>query len=177
MADQTDVPEEIKDYYQTERRERTGIAWLLAFGTLIITVVLGAGIFFAGRWAYRQVAGTDEETATPTEIAQNEEQEQQTAQDTEDGNDQPDNQDNQDGQSGGAVQGNEDQNHSEEANETSDTSEESQEDDTDSAPVTGSAADEDLPGTGPSGTIAVFVAVSLLGYFVHRLKLWRILGV
>lgn len=50
----TDVlPEEVREYYQTERRERTGMAWLLAIGTLVATFIIAAGLFFGGRWAYR----------------------------------------------------------------------------------------------------------------------------
>lgn len=54
------VPAEIQEYYQTERRERTGIAWLLALGTLIITIGLATLLFFGGRWAYRAVVDNDD---------------------------------------------------------------------------------------------------------------------
>lgn len=52
----TDVlPTEVREYYQSERRERTGLAWLLAIGTLLATFLIAAGLFFGGRWAYRTV--------------------------------------------------------------------------------------------------------------------------
>lgn len=57
------VPAEIQEYYQTERRERTGIAWLLALGTLIITIGLATLLFFGGRWAYRAIVDNSQETA------------------------------------------------------------------------------------------------------------------
>lgn len=60
---QTNVPAEIQEYYQTERRERAGVAWLLAGGTLVATVLLAAGIFFAGRWVYRAAFDKDEPIA------------------------------------------------------------------------------------------------------------------
>lgn len=53
------LPTEIKEYYQTERRERVGVAWLLALGTLLLTLILATGLFFGGRWVYRKIAGTD----------------------------------------------------------------------------------------------------------------------
>ncbi len=53
---ESNIPEEIKDYYQSERRERVGVAWLLALGTLMLTLVLAFGLFFSGRWLYRKVA-------------------------------------------------------------------------------------------------------------------------
>lgn len=49
------VPQEVKDYYEAERRERSGMAWLLALATLVVTLVLAGGIFLGGRWAYRKV--------------------------------------------------------------------------------------------------------------------------
>jgi hypothetical protein len=78
------VPQEIQDYYQSERRERTGIAWLLALGTLLTTIALAILLFFGGRWVYRKVANrdnngntsqvtqqpTEETTAPPNEAGQ-----------------------------------------------------------------------------------------------------------
>lgn len=58
------LPTEIKEYYQTERRERVGVAWLLALGTLLLTLVLATGLFFGGRWAYRKIAGNDKPGGT-----------------------------------------------------------------------------------------------------------------
>lgn len=155
MAEEPEVPEEIQDYYETERRERTGVAWLLAFGTLIATILVASGIFFAGRWAYREIAGTDDDGST--EIAQNEEQEQSeterqeeqepsggqgNAEDESDASDTP--------QNGGAVQGNNDI----------------------ATPATGDSSG-DLPGTGPSGTATAFFAVSIISYLVHRFYMRR----
>lgn len=48
------IPTEVQDYYQSERRERVGVAWLLALATLVTTIVLAFGIFFGGRWGYRK---------------------------------------------------------------------------------------------------------------------------
>ncbi len=60
------VPTEVQDYYQSERRERIGIAWLLALATLVTTVVLAVGLFFGGRWVYRKVA---QKSNKPTTVA------------------------------------------------------------------------------------------------------------
>lgn len=49
------VPQEVREYYQSERRERAGVAWLLALGTLAVTLLLAVGLFFGGKWAYRAV--------------------------------------------------------------------------------------------------------------------------
>lgn len=65
----TDVlPEEVREYYQTERRERTGMAWLLAIATLLATFIIAAGLFFGGRWVYRTAFHhTDNKTASNTD--------------------------------------------------------------------------------------------------------------
>src|SRR4051794_18810319 len=53
QTDETTLPKEVQDYYQAEKRQRVGVASLLAVGTLIATVVLAVGIFFGGRWVWR----------------------------------------------------------------------------------------------------------------------------
>ncbi len=80
-----EVPAEIKQYYEAERRERTGIAWLLAFATLLVTVALSILLFFGGRWAYRAVFDSNGDNDRQ-EVAQ---QEQQSPQDNSQPNEQP----------------------------------------------------------------------------------------
>lgn len=81
-ASNDDVPAEVKEYYESGRKQQTGMAWLLAFGTLVVTVVLALIIFFGGRWVYQRLTDSNEaeaptkqqETAseqTPANPAQN----------------------------------------------------------------------------------------------------------
>lgn len=65
---QYQVPAEIQDYYQAERRERTGVAWLMATGTLIVTILLAVGLFFGGRWIYRKVKGNDSQQIATSNV-------------------------------------------------------------------------------------------------------------
>jgi len=65
-----DLPLEVQDYYQAEKRERVGIAWLLAAVTLVVTVVAATGIFFGGRWAYRKLANKDQLPTTAVQQQQ-----------------------------------------------------------------------------------------------------------
>ena len=58
------LPQEVREYYQTERRERTGKAWLLAVLTLLATFLLAAALFFGGRWLYRAVFDNDNDNST-----------------------------------------------------------------------------------------------------------------
>ena len=46
-------------YYQNEPREHRAIAWLLAFVTFAVTLVLILALFFGGRWIYRKVSNKD----------------------------------------------------------------------------------------------------------------------
>lgn len=59
QSDQSTIPVEVEEYYQAERRERVGIAWLLAFATLVTTLLLAVGIFFGGRALYRRFTRDD----------------------------------------------------------------------------------------------------------------------
>ena len=53
------MPAEIQNYYQTEQRERVGVAWFLAAGVFVVTLLLASGIFFGGKWAYRKISHKD----------------------------------------------------------------------------------------------------------------------
>jgi hypothetical protein len=53
------LPEEVRDYYTAEKRDRKGMAWLLAIATLIVTFLIAAALFFGGRWVYRTVFDND----------------------------------------------------------------------------------------------------------------------
>lgn len=57
------LPDEVKDYYKAEQRERMGMAWLVAAGGFLVTIAIVLGLFFAGRWAYTTFFSDD--TTTP----------------------------------------------------------------------------------------------------------------
>ncbi len=62
---------EIEDYYAS-KKTRNGMAWVMAFGSLVITIGVMSLIFFGGRWAYRTLSNKDNEdtkTVTTTEIS------------------------------------------------------------------------------------------------------------
>ncbi len=61
------LPEEVRDYYQAESRQRTGAAWFLAAATLILTILIAVVLFIGGRWIYRHVF---HRTNTPTATVQ-----------------------------------------------------------------------------------------------------------
>ncbi len=54
---------ELEEYYENQRNNRSGRAWVMALFSLIITVGVIAGLFIGGRWTYRQLTKEDTKTA------------------------------------------------------------------------------------------------------------------
>jgi hypothetical protein len=54
----TQIPE-LQEYYATQKKESTGLAWLLALGSLLITAAIFIGLFLGGRWIYRSIKNDD----------------------------------------------------------------------------------------------------------------------
>lgn len=50
---------EIEKYYNAEKRERAGLAWLLALTSVAVVALLIIGAFFGGRWVYRKATDTN----------------------------------------------------------------------------------------------------------------------
>lgn len=65
QADQN-VPDEVREYYESGNK-RTGMAWLLAFATLVVTILLAMILFFGGRWVFRQFTDNDQPQPPKTE--------------------------------------------------------------------------------------------------------------
>ena len=59
---QSQLPQEVQEYQQSIRKQRAGVAWLLAFGTLVVTLILAAMLFFAGRFIYQKIADRNDNT-------------------------------------------------------------------------------------------------------------------
>ena len=62
------IPQEIQDYSQTEHREKMGIATLVGFISLLLTLIVLFGMFVGGRWMYRKIAGTDTKSNSTTVV-------------------------------------------------------------------------------------------------------------
>lgn len=60
------IPEEVQQYYQAEHRERMGLAWLIAFLTLVVTVLIVLGLFLGSRWLYRKINKPNQPQTTQT---------------------------------------------------------------------------------------------------------------
>lgn len=89
---QSVLPDEVKQYYQTEKRQRRGMAVLLAIVALVATVAIAAGLFFAGRFIYNKVTDKDTKTAQPADAGDNKDKKDEAGfgdQDTDSSNDNP----------------------------------------------------------------------------------------
>ncbi len=66
------LPEEVRDYYQAEKRQKTGVAWVLALVTLLVTFLIAAALFFGGRWVYGAIFDKDNKVTTSQSQNKNE---------------------------------------------------------------------------------------------------------
>jgi hypothetical protein len=150
-----ELPEEVQEYYEAGRRERTGVAWLLAFVTLLITIVVALSAFWGGRWVYRKIAdrGNSPEVTT-TQNADNEP-----------------NADNKPATP--PTDQNQPSNNTPATNPQSST-QSPQPSTPSTTPTTGpSETTEDLPNTGPASNLAIFVVASVVGMGLYELSLRR----
>lgn len=130
------VASEIQDYYQAERRERKGVAWLLAIATFVVTLLIVLALFYGGKWVYNKISGDEPEVTETTQGDTS--QSDQATQDNQDAQQQDQDQLKPDG-GDRQVSGQSD------APQTSSTSTSTP---SPSTPVTGPASEE-LPRTGP----------------------------
>jgi len=133
-----DMPPELQTYYQAEKREKSWMAWALGLATLVVTILLALALFFGGRWIYRKVR--NEPAKVTTVQTDNEAKETPKATTPEPA-----------APSTPTTPSN---------TGTSSTST--------NTPRAATPGSSDLPNTGPADTLAIFVAVSVLAYFVHR---------
>lgn len=144
-ANQKSMPEEVKDYYRVERRDRMWLVWLLSLITFFGTVAVVLLLFWGGRWAYNQIWGDDTpqagNQATPSSAsdAQDQQTARRAAEGSSDGNANDQNSGSAGSQSsqGGASQGT-----------TTQTYDGTQ---TGTTPNTGPSQPETLVNTGPDG--------------------------
>lgn len=60
------LPAEVKQYYQTETRQRRGMAIGLALVALLATIAVAAALFFGGRFVYNKIQGDDKDQKKDT---------------------------------------------------------------------------------------------------------------
>jgi len=148
---ETGVSSDTDDYYRTERRERVGLAWLLAFGSLIATLLIALALFYGVRFIYHKVHHTNTAGTTATTESTNSAPESAAS-----------NSQSSTGQTNATGSGTTSTPSSSATSSTSSNS---------SSTSTGSSATaggQNIANTGPGDTIAIFLAVSVLGALTHN---------
>lgn len=141
------VSSDVDDYYRSERRERVGLAWLLAFGSLIATLLIALVLFYGVRFVYHKVHHTNNGGTTATTESTSGGQESASS------------------SASNSGQTNAPGNNSTSTPSSSGTSS--------SAANTGASSSatssgQNLANTGPGSTVAIFFTVSVLGMLAHN---------
>jgi len=167
------VPEEVNDYYQAEKRDRTWMAWLLALLSLAVTTLIIMALFFGGRWVYRKIR-----PGTPSSPIAGNQTNESPAPSPEGGSNNP----------AGNTQANQEKAKEEQRKKEEEEKRKEQERARVNAPANptpvpasqtpGAATspattttpntNSNLPETGPGDVIAVFVLTTAAGALVHR---------
>lgn len=169
------LPEEVNDYYQAEKRDRTWMAWLLALLSLAVTTLIIMGLFFGGRWVYRKIRPNNQ-PAVP--IAGNQTSDSPAPATDGDANNQGANtepsQQEKEREEQRKKEEEEKRKEQERARVNAPTNPTPAPTAQNPSPTSGPAttttpnADSNLPETGPGDLIAVFVLTTLAGALVHR---------
>ncbi len=162
---------EVDKYYDGTRRDRTGLAWLLAFVSIAIVTLVIIGAFLGGRWIYRELAGKNDDVSITTTDepeapsfdgeSKPEEGAQQPPSSNEEENNNPNPEDRPTEQENPSSENRpQDQTPGQTNNQADSQSPTAQ------APVTG---DDPLPSTGPADLLGIFIGVTLLSAITHNI--------
>ncbi len=139
-ADPSVLPE-VDQYYSAERRDRAGLAWVLALVSIVIVAGLIVALFLGGRFVYNKLTDNNEETKTA----------ETSDAPSFDGAPSPSNEPSE-----------------APAPEPSDESEPSGDEElATETPATSTPRTTDLPHTGPAHTLVAFLAVTILAGGLH----------
>lgn len=53
------LPDEVNQYYRSQKREKTGVVLVMGILALIATLLVGLAVFFGGRFIYNKIKGDD----------------------------------------------------------------------------------------------------------------------
>lgn len=65
------LPEEVSEYYQSQRHERVGVAVILGIIALIVTLLIATALFFSGRFIYRKLSDNDKREPVKVQTGNN----------------------------------------------------------------------------------------------------------
>ena len=152
---QTQIPE-LQEYYATQKQSNTALAWLLAIGSLLVTIAIFVLLFLGGRWLYRELFSNDDSNTTTSQTDSNQNSSDQ----------------------------NTNQNQTENTGNTQNTGSSTQNQPQTTAPQPGvspnqtpaanqnsQAANTTLPNSGPEHVVALFIGTTIIATVVYRRKL------
>lgn len=159
QTDNSELPEEVREYYESTRRSRTGTAFLLGLATLAVTLALAAVLYFAGRFVWEQFSNDESEAPVVTEQTE----ESQTENGAQNGqSEQPE----EETPTQLPGDGEENANQSQETNGTSNAGG-NQESSTSGDAQKGSGVSQ-TPDTGPGDTLAIFIGSTIIGTLAYE---------
>lgn len=135
-----EMPPELNQYYQAEKRQQNVVTWLLGLATLAVTIAVAFLLFMGGRWVVQKVRNNPNQAPTTTQQESPDENSEAPADTT-------------------APQ----------TTTTTGSGQATQTQGTQGAttPKTSSATTT-LPRTGPADTIAVFMIATAVGTFAYK---------
>jgi len=153
-----DLPEEVREYYETTQRSGRSSAILLGLLTLVVTLVLAAALYFAGRFIYDRFFANEPNTPETSQNETNNESNDESATERPNENNQTDRQDsnqqNEENDSPTTLPGDNNEDESAEQTESNQG--------TSSTSTDQPVALSETPNTGPGDVVAIFVGTSLL---------------
>ena len=162
---QENVPQEVQEYYQAEKRERMGLAWALAFITLAVTVGVVLGLFFGGRALYRHVNNKTKTATTQSANTENQNQANQSTNSTESS---------QSSSANNSSSSNNQSSQSSSSNSTSSSSSSTSQPSQPSSNTSSQAGKGAIVNTGPGETAAAsFTIASVVGFGLYEIRLRR----
>ncbi len=147
-VENSELPEEVREYYASTRKSRASSAWLLGFATLLLTLALAAALYFAGKFVYDEFFANDTVEAPTTSETTTEQPASNPNSSTTD---------NDNNQAPATLPGND------EAEERSPTSSQGT-----SSTNTGLTLTE-TPETGPGDTVAIFIGTTIIAALGYEL--------
>lgn len=133
-----EMPPELNQYYQAEKRQQSVVTWLLGLATLAVTIAVAFLLFMGARWVVQKVRNNSDKAPTTTQQESPDENSEAPAETT----NTPSSANTGSGQTGQATQGA-------------------------TTPQTSSATTA-LPRTGPAETLAVFMIATAAGTFAYK---------
>ncbi|MEO8863344.1 MAG: hypothetical protein ABI354_03415 [Candidatus Saccharimonadales bacterium] len=165
-----DMPPELTQYYKDEKRERVGVAWLLAIVTMLITLAIIVGLFVGGRWIYRKARSGNNPVPATTQKAKDKNAVSKPTDDKDKSSevtstDTPENpdKDKKTSDTSASTPQPESSTPSSESKDQATTNQNNQ--------AAAQSQSDKLANTGPGDTVALFLAVVAIGYTTHQFLL------